>query len=85
VEACLSAIEKNESLLDDLGYDGRFSLPSRSLYEPVKHPWDTPAVKAEKKTQLTTYKTQLADLKRRVKDGTAPADWWRIDTAHYGA
>ncbi|NBV77803.1 hypothetical protein EBR66_06585 [bacterium] len=85
VEACISAIDKNESLLDDLGYDGRFSLPSRSLYEPVKHPWDTPAEKEDKKKQLTTYKQKLWVLQREIKDGNPrPADWWRIDTAHYG-
>ncbi len=85
VEACITAIEKNEKLLDGLGYDGRFSLPSRALYEPVNHPWDTPAIKADKKKELATYKTQLAELERQIKDGDAPENWWYVDTSHYGA
>jgi hypothetical protein len=84
-ESRMDAIGKNEGLLEDLGYDGRYSNPAYSIDEPRPHWWDTPEIKKEKAKAMKVYNEKLAKLKKEVKDGTAPKGWWKYAGGNFGS
>jgi hypothetical protein len=83
-ESRMDAIGKNEGLLEDLGYDGRYSNPAYTFDEPRPHTWDTPEIKKEKAKAMKVYNEKLAKLKTQIKDGTAPKNWWKYAGGTFG-
>jgi hypothetical protein len=81
----MSAISKNEELLEGLDYDGRYSNPAYSIEEPRPHWWDTPEIKKEKEKEMKVYNKKLTELKKEIKDGTADAGWWKYAGGNFGS
>jgi len=80
------AVRENDDLLKKLGYDGRFTLPSRRVWKPRPHWWDDDETKATKKTEMENWDETVPELTEAIKDGTAPALWWDATNMlqHYG-
>jgi hypothetical protein len=80
------AINDNDEILEDLGYDGRYTLPTRRVWRPQWFWWerDTEKEKA-KEDELKNYEETVPMLKEAIKNGTAPKSWWKAFnmTQHY--